>query len=93
MTSPSNNSLPAPAAFPCRWWALLLGLTAAAITAICAAHAGEAAATTAWRAAVSLLSVWAFQWSIAEVWKIAGDEPAPARAVCPPAKGYSSPRR
>jgi hypothetical protein len=92
MTSLSNTSSAALGAAPARSWALLIGLMAAAVTAICAAHAGEAPATTAWRAVVSLLSVGAFQWSIAEVWKIAGDEPA-AAPVCPPAKGCRSPRR
>jgi hypothetical protein len=56
-----------------RHLALALGLSAAAVTALCSAFAGVDASYVIWRAAVSLVSVWGFQWSVRVVWQITAD--------------------
>lgn len=58
-----------------RHFGLALALLAAAVTALCAAHARLGQDVVAWRALVSFASVWAFQFSVAEMWKIS--EPVP----------------
>jgi len=67
--------------------ALCLTLAAAAVVAVCAAHAGLDRATIAWRALAALISVASFQWSATEIWKIAAEDTIPAAVPSRPAKG------
>lgn len=61
-----------------RGWGVALAFVAAAVVAISAAHADLGGAVIVWRAAVALVSIWAFQMSMAEVWKVTGPCPLPA---------------